>query len=249
MSEGCDSIYPEILQSGLGKLRRLGVYRELSSLFQALEHLRGDLHAQETAPGILEASQRYISGLNLFRSTAFFLVNAADYDFELVLCRPDDQAPVFKELMNQEVAAGRFARALRACAPVFFESETDDGLSRGVFHVLALPNRVVGMFCGLLKDQPATAQEISFSLLSLLLGTSTDALATLTRTTQLKNEIKTLSGLLPICAWCKKVRGDKGYWAQIEEYVEKHSDASFSHGICPDCMAKFLKGQAAKSRS
>ncbi|NCC51845.1 MAG: response regulator [Spartobacteria bacterium] len=51
-------------------------------------------------------------------------------------------------------------------------------------------------------------------------------------------EIKQLRGLLPICAYCKRVRDDKGYWEQIEAYVQKNSDASFSHGICPDCMRK-----------
>lgn len=51
-------------------------------------------------------------------------------------------------------------------------------------------------------------------------------------------EVKTLSGLLPICASCKKIRDDRGYWNQIEKYVQEHSDATFSHGICPDCAKK-----------
>lgn len=49
-------------------------------------------------------------------------------------------------------------------------------------------------------------------------------------------EVQTLSGLLPICAYCKKVRDDKGYWDQIESYISKHSKAEFSHGICPACL-------------
>jgi hypothetical protein len=49
------------------------------------------------------------------------------------------------------------------------------------------------------------------------------------------SEIKTLGGLLPICANCKKIRDDKGYWNNLEAYIEKHSDASFSHGICQEC--------------
>ncbi|MFO8113290.1 MAG: response regulator [Desulfosalsimonadaceae bacterium] len=49
------------------------------------------------------------------------------------------------------------------------------------------------------------------------------------------SEIKQLSGLLPICSHCKKIRDDKGYWSQIESYIRDHSDAEFSHGICPDC--------------
>lgn len=48
-------------------------------------------------------------------------------------------------------------------------------------------------------------------------------------------EIKTLRGILPICAHCKKIRDDKGYWNQIESYIHEHSEAEFSHGICPDC--------------
>ncbi|AOY58416.1 two component system response regulator [Desulfococcus multivorans] len=51
-------------------------------------------------------------------------------------------------------------------------------------------------------------------------------------------EVKTLRGILPICANCKKIRDDEGYWDQVEHYVSRHTDASFSHGICPDCLNK-----------
>jgi phosphoserine phosphatase RsbU/P len=50
------------------------------------------------------------------------------------------------------------------------------------------------------------------------------------------SEIKTLRGMLPICARCKKIRDDKGYWNQIEVYIHNHTDAEFSHGLCPDCI-------------
>lgn len=49
-------------------------------------------------------------------------------------------------------------------------------------------------------------------------------------------EVKTLSGLLPICSFCKKVRDDRGYWNQIESYITEHSDLFFTHGLCPDCL-------------
>ena len=49
------------------------------------------------------------------------------------------------------------------------------------------------------------------------------------------DEIKTLRGIIPICSHCKKIRDDQGYWNQLERYLEKYSDASFSHGLCPDC--------------
>jgi ligand-binding sensor domain-containing protein len=51
-------------------------------------------------------------------------------------------------------------------------------------------------------------------------------------------EVQTLSGLLPICAWCKRIRNDDGAWEQIEVYVHDHSAATFSHGICPECAAR-----------
>ena len=55
---------------------------------------------------------------------------------------------------------------------------------------------------------------------------------------QALSEVKTLRGFLPICAYCRKIRDDEGYWRQLEEYVQKHSEAKFSHGICPDCFEK-----------
>jgi len=51
-------------------------------------------------------------------------------------------------------------------------------------------------------------------------------------------KVKLLSGLLPICAACKKIRDDQGYWQQIESYIKAHSEAAFSHSICPDCLIK-----------
>jgi hypothetical protein len=50
-------------------------------------------------------------------------------------------------------------------------------------------------------------------------------------------EVKTLSGLLPICARCKSIRDDKGYWRRLEAYLGEHSEAEFSHGLCPKCAS------------
>ena len=52
------------------------------------------------------------------------------------------------------------------------------------------------------------------------------------------DEVNKLSGLLPICAWCKRIRDDEGNWQQIETYITVHSEADFTHGICPDCARK-----------
>jgi PAS domain S-box-containing protein len=51
-------------------------------------------------------------------------------------------------------------------------------------------------------------------------------------------QVKTMKGLLPICSSCKKIRSDEGYWKSIETYIEEHSEASFTHGFCPDCVQK-----------
>ena len=61
-------------------------------------------------------------------------------------------------------------------------------------------------------------------------------------------KVKTLSGLLPICASCKKIRNDKGYWQAIEGYIGEHSEAEFTHGICPDCVKKLYPDIYEKHR-
>jgi hypothetical protein len=55
-----------------------------------------------------------------------------------------------------------------------------------------------------------------------------------------------LTGFLPICASCKKIRDDKGYWEQVEVYIRDHSEAEFSHGICPECMKKLYPDETLK---
>lgn len=59
-------------------------------------------------------------------------------------------------------------------------------------------------------------------------------------------KVKLLSGFIPICANCKKIRDDKGFWSQIETYIRDHSEAEFSHGICPECMRELYPGYSAK---
>jgi len=63
-------------------------------------------------------------------------------------------------------------------------------------------------------------------------------------------EIKTLKGFIPICALCKKIRDDEGYWDQLEAYISKHTDAKFTHGLCPECVEKYraeMKNLSKKS--
>lgn len=60
------------------------------------------------------------------------------------------------------------------------------------------------------------------------------------------SEIKQLKGIIPICASCKMIRDDKGYWHQVEVYVHEHTEADFSHGLCPDCAQKLYPEQFSK---
>ena len=67
-------------------------------------------------------------------------------------------------------------------------------------------------------------------------------------------EIKVLRGILPICAHCKNIRNDEGYWEKVESYIEKHSDVLFTHGFCPDCQKELYgeylgEGKSPKKRS
>ena len=67
------------------------------------------------------------------------------------------------------------------------------------------------------------------------------------------SKVKTLSGLLPICSGCNKIRDDHGYWSQVEGYIQEHTDAQFTHGLCPDCIRKYFPemetGNPPKTRS
>ena len=61
------------------------------------------------------------------------------------------------------------------------------------------------------------------------------------RTLALIANIKRLSGLLPICSYCKRIRSDQDYWQQVESYISQHSEVRFSHGICPECYSKAVE--------
>jgi len=71
-----------------------------------------------------------------------------------------------------------------------------------------------------------------------LVASKTNLEESLKRLEEASRNIKILSGLIPICASCKKIRDDEGYWHQIEQYINEHYDAVFSHGLCPACAKK-----------
>lgn len=62
-------------------------------------------------------------------------------------------------------------------------------------------------------------------------------------------EVRTLKGIIPICSYCKKIRDDKGYWNLIESYLQEHSEAEFTHGMCPDCLDQTYGHEEIKQHS
>jgi len=62
------------------------------------------------------------------------------------------------------------------------------------------------------------------------------------------DRIRTLHGLLPICMLCKKIKNDQGYWEVLEQYIHEHSDADFSHGLCPECFPGYVSEMQAQAR-
>ena len=62
----------------------------------------------------------------------------------------------------------------------------------------------------------------------------------LTELESMREQVKVLQGLIPICAHCKKIRNDQGFWTQLEAYLAEHSEADFTHGICPECMQQYF---------
>lgn len=249
MTDATESVYPDLLRNGLSKLGTLDSRRDLLPLFAALDYFRRDLHAQESVPGVLETTHRYIVGLDLFQVAGFYLVSPTDGGFDLALCGPEDARDRLQSVVRTLIRSRRFAAALREPSLSFFDLEAPDGEERGVLHKLAVPQEVLGMFCGVLHRELPPTNEIAFSLVSLLLGACADAQATMRKTAQLRLEINTLSNLVPICAWCRKIRDDRGYWKQIEDFIHSHSGASFSHGICPECQRNLLARMPSTPRN
>jgi hypothetical protein len=101
-------------------------------------------------------------------------------------------------------------------------------LSSGILFIMACILLTAVLFSTYKANKSIVAQKDAEEAKGKLIMELQDALT----------KVKKLSGLLPICASCKKIRDDKGYWNQIETYIGEHSEAEFSHGICPECMKK-----------
>ncbi|MDO9264288.1 MAG: hypothetical protein Q7U02_10010 [Desulfosalsimonadaceae bacterium] len=141
-----------------------------------------------------------------------------------------------------------FSTGAFAGTPDFFGIMKGTLISRFIISVFALPflygylydqNRKKGVeienrpVLAILRQVAEVERELSFAQQEIERRKKLEA-----ELKQALSEVKTLRGLIPICAMCKNIRDDKGYWNRIESYVSAHSEAEFTHSICPDCMKK-----------
>ena len=134
----------------------------------------------------------------------------------------------------------------RACLNCHSAQGYEEGDLRGGISVSIAGEPVLSLQRTVIQKQSMAYLGIwFFGLFTIIFGyrkLKNDELARAAITDELKESLaktKTLSGLLPICSYCKKIRDDKGYWNQIESYIHEHSEAEFSHGICQECAEKY----------
>ena len=107
-----DSIYPEFFKTGIDRLQQYGARNgDLLGLFLALQYFRRDITGCHDVQSILQVAELYASRLDLFETAGFFLVNPANFDFELTRCAPETRSAFLQDLVRQEMRAGRFAWA------------------------------------------------------------------------------------------------------------------------------------------
>ena len=148
-----------------------------------------------------------------------------------------------KDPADYRKAKVNFDRALSGESFIIEEEYGDKSLARRYYHDIYSPiiddnNNIIGLTLILIDITERKTLEIEKDRLIAELQAA-------------QAQVETLSGMLPICANCKKIRDDKGYWNQVESYIEKRSGVSFSHGICPDCMKKlypWFKGKTNESK-
>lgn len=179
---------------------------------------------------------------NPFALTSVILVHAGILVAFLVLDPQSDWRKVVNGIVWAGLSFASYWSLRKAQKPYWrpLQSPANAFLLHGVFHCtrVALAS-LFSMYQ--LEDADAWLQavgdlEVSFFMVALFVSILIASLQV--RNEELSNaltEVQTLTGLLPICAWCKKVRNDDGYWQKVEDYLATHSQIKFTHGICAEC--------------
>ncbi len=131
-------------------------------------------------------------------------------------------------LLTVTLGAGTFWSIVRATYTLIYEDEV-----ASFFVPSLMQNMSIIIYCGLMTFAGFALCVLNFQRVEH------DLL-------KARKDVKALEGILPICASCKKIRDDKGYWNQVESYIRARSEATFSHSICPECMKKVYPGYEPK---
>lgn len=197
----------------------------------AIERKRGE-EARSQLAAIVDSSHDAIIGLSLEGLVVSWNSGAETmfgYPFEEVIGRPSSMllSPGQFDEMPLMLDRLRIGQPVKDFEGIRMRNDgIEINLAISVSPIKNTVGRIIGasMIARDINEQKRHQQERE-----KLIGELQDALA----------QVKNLTGLLPICASCKKVRDDHGYWTQVEVYVMNHSNAEFTHGICPDCLAQY----------
>jgi GAF domain-containing protein len=139
-------------------------------------------------------------------------------------------------IVHDALKDGRFARSpLVRRAPHIrfyagFPLTTQDGFALGALCALDRKPRLLS------ARQTRAMESLARQVMALL-----DLRRVSAKLAEVADRITLLQGMIPICAWCKRIRDDEGYWKQVEQYIRKQTGADFTHGICPECAKKMRK--------
>lgn len=197
----------------------------------ALERKRGE-ETRSRLAAIVESSQDAIIGMSLEGLIVSWNPGAQTifgHSFEDVIGRPlaflalQDQPDAIPEIL-QRVKSGEFIKDFEA-----LRQHKEGRPIHVAISISPIKNSVGKIIGASMIARDVDERKRAEAERELLIRQLQTALA----------QVNTLNGLLPICASCKKIRDDKGYWTQVEVYVKERSLAEFSHGICPDCLQKY----------
>jgi PAS domain S-box-containing protein len=234
----CPTPFPHRIVHKDGSLRwvgvtlvpRLGEQRQVTGY----DGLIRDITVRKLSEEAVAENERYLQAILDSMSVGVFIVEpetgrityANSYALRLIGAAPDAVVGrICREFLSPASATpagagapangteGLFTSASGATTPVLRSSRTIEHQGRAL---------TIESFFDIEERKRAAAER------ERLIGELQEALS----------KVKLLSGFLPICASCKKIRDDKGYWNQIETYIHEHSEAEFSHGLCPDCARK-----------
>ncbi len=177
-------------------------------------------------------------------------VHAAGLIFFLTLDQPSNWRMVFNGFIWASLSLWS-AWCFRHAAMVFWKpllAPASVFLCHGLFHCLRVGSAVLFEMRGWAEATAVlqTVGDLEVSLFMVALFVSLLVAHLQLRNEELSRalaEVQTLSGLLPICAWCKKIRDDDGYWQKLEDYFQTRSQIKFTHGICADCFGEQAMGR------